>query len=281
MAPDFLVVGGVVADETPVSLRPGGAAYYAALAANRLGRRVALVTNPNAAFDVPAVLPGVAVRLVGPQATTIFRNDPTPEGRVQHWYGSGARIRPSDIPLEWRAVPVAHLATVAQDVDPAVADLFRQGLLGVTPQGWMRRRDGRGRVFPCRWRGALRVLAQARVVVASPEDYGPQRRGVERLLARAPVLVLTLGAAGARVRAGGRWQHVSAMPARAMDTTGAGDVFAAAFLVRYSETGDAMDAARFATCAAGLSVEGEGGSSVPTRAQVLARLLKMGAAPAP
>ncbi|MBI2886536.1 MAG: ribokinase [Chloroflexi bacterium] len=274
MAPDFLVVGRVVADETPTGLRPGGGAYYAALAADRLGRQVALVTNPHTALGVLAALPGIAVRLVGPQASTVFRNDQTPEGRVQHWYGSGAPIRTSDIPPEWRAVSVAHLATVAQDVEPAVAGLFAKALLGVTPQGWLRRRDRQGVVYAGPWRGALKVLASASVVVTSPEDYGAQRRGAVRLLARARVLVVTLGAAGARVRAGGRWRHISAIPAQAVDTTGAGDVFAAAFLVRYSETGDAMDAARFATCAAGLSVEGRGAAAVPTRAQVLARLLE-------
>jgi sugar/nucleoside kinase (ribokinase family) len=53
-----------------------------------------------------------------------------------------------------------------------------------------------------------------------------------------------------------------------VDPTGAGDVFAAAFLVRYRETGDPFASALFASCAASLSVEAPGLEGVPTRARV-------------
>jgi sugar/nucleoside kinase (ribokinase family) len=57
-----------------------------------------------------------------------------------------------------------------------------------------------------------------------------------------------------------------------VDPTGAGDVFAAAFLVRYHETGDAADAAAFAACAASCAVEGVGVSSLGDRPEVLRRM---------
>jgi ATP-dependent Clp protease ATP-binding subunit ClpA len=56
------------------------------------------------------------------------------------------------------------------------------------------------------------------------------------------------------------------------DPTGAGDVFAAAFLIQLGETGDALEAARFAACVAAGSVEGRGASQIPTREETERRL---------
>jgi sugar/nucleoside kinase (ribokinase family) len=53
-----------------------------------------------------------------------------------------------------------------------------------------------------------------------------------------------------------------------VDPTGAGDVFATAFLIRLAETGDPGQAARFANVTASFSVEGWGMAAIPTRLQV-------------
>jgi sugar/nucleoside kinase (ribokinase family) len=57
-----------------------------------------------------------------------------------------------------------------------------------------------------------------------------------------------------------------------VDPTGAGDVFAATFLIHYDRLADAWEAAEAATCAASLSVEGEGWSAVPDAATLAAAL---------
>ena len=59
-----------------------------------------------------------------------------------------------------------------------------------------------------------------------------------------------------------------------VDANGAGDVFSAAFLIRYYETGDALLAARFAAVVASFHVEHNGTEGIPTRAQTEARLLE-------
>ena len=56
------------------------------------------------------------------------------------------------------------------------------------------------------------------------------------------------------------------------DPTGAGDVFAAAFLVGYHERNDPQEAAVFACCAASCAVEGVGTSSLGDRAEVERRM---------
>jgi sugar/nucleoside kinase (ribokinase family) len=87
-----------------------------------------------------------------------------------------------------------------------------------------------------------------------------------------PVVAFTRGENGADLCHKGEWRHVDAFPAAVVDPTGAGDVFASAFLIRLSEGDDVWAAARFASCAASFVVEAEGVTGVPTRRQVEERL---------
>jgi ribokinase len=88
--------------------------------------------------------------------------------------------------------------------------------------------------------------------------------GRERLAERARALtartgaplVVTLGGEGALVLAPNHAPvHVPAIPATVRDTTGAGDTFNGALAARLAIGEDLLDAARFATAAASLSVE--------------------------
>jgi len=64
-------------------------------------------------------------------------------------------------------------------------------------------------------------------------------------------------------------------PARLVDPTGAGDVFAAAFFIRLSQTRDPWEAARFATQVAARSVTRRGMESTPTREEMLDFLIEV------
>lgn len=83
---------------------------------------------------------------------------------------------------------------------------------------------------------------------------------IEKWARMVPTLVVTMGREGAKVHGEGTWHHIAAYPAQEIDPTGAGDVFAAAFLVEYGETGDVIASARFANCAASFVIEGQGTS---------------------
>jgi sugar/nucleoside kinase (ribokinase family) len=111
------------------------------------------------------------------------------------------------------------------------------------------------------------------VIVAGEEDL-PQGFRWDGWLKWAPVLIVTQGREGARMRWKGTWYAIPAYPTHEVDPTGAGDVFVAAYLVRYHETGDPFQAALFASCAASFSVEAPGSAGIPTRAQVKQRLLQ-------
>lgn len=94
---------------------------------------------------------------------------------------------------------------------------------------------------------------------------------LERLV---PTVVTTLGEAGARVDTAGERVAAPGFQAKVLDTTGAGDCFAAACLTaRLVDHLAWPDALRFANRAASLSTEGLGPqSALPTRHQVQAAL---------
>jgi sugar/nucleoside kinase (ribokinase family) len=86
------------------------------------------------------------------------------------------------------------------------------------------------------------------------------------------LVVLTHGAEGATLYIRGVPQHIPPHPATEVDPTGAGDVFAAAMLVRLYETGNPVVAAHFASVVAAAAVEGPGVQHIPSRAEVLRRM---------
>lgn len=87
------------------------------------------------------------------------------------------------------------------------------------------------------------------------------------------VVALTLGDQGALVADGEALHWIAPQRASLVDASGAGDCFDGTFLAEWVRTGDVLAAARYANCAASLSVEGYGAiAPIPTREAVLARL---------
>jgi sugar/nucleoside kinase (ribokinase family) len=110
------------------------------------------------------------------------------------------------------------------------------------------------------------------VLFVSDEDLGERRDQLERWIKEVPIVALTRYRRGAQVYSAGSWRQIRAFPTVERDPTGAGDVFATAFLVRYHETKQVAESARFASAAAACSVEGAGVDAVADRAAIEARM---------
>jgi sugar/nucleoside kinase (ribokinase family) len=153
-------------------------------------------------------------------------------------------------------------------------DAFQAPLLGLTPQGWLRQWDKGGRVSPRRWSEAAGILPRIDALFVSEEDLAGEASPLREQLHLARLAVVTQGAQGATLHLQGRAHRFPAIETQAVDTTGAGDVFAAAFLVRLEEMGDPQQAASFANAAASLSTRKAGVASVPHREQIEALMKK-------
>ena len=273
-SPDFLVIVHVTKDLFPESQAIGGTATYSALTAKALGRRVGVITSAAPDYDPEGALQGIEIICVPSPCTTTFRNIYLDGERRQFILAQALPIEAESVPLAWRQAVIVHLGPVAQEVDIELARLFPHSLKGLTPQGLLRRWDERGQVSIGAREGLEEFFSSIDVLIFSREDVAGDVRLVEKFSQLSPICVLTQGREGATVfqRNGGR--HFPAQLAKVVDPTGAGDVFAASYLVKLAEDGDPYQAARFANCAASLVIQQPGIAGIPTREEIERRLIE-------
>lgn len=271
---DYLVIGHVCIDHTPLGLEYGGTAFFGAITAMRLGARVHVLTSMPEA-DVRTVLPGrVEVHNVPSAVWCTFRHEQFGSVREQWITDVAHTLRREHLPAGFRDIPLVHFGPVAQEVDHDLLDAFQGALRAGSVQGWLRRWGADGHVEPLDPAQMLAWVPPVELSFLSEEDIGDQRGIIDLYRRRHRVVVLTDGSHGATVFEGETHTFIPAFPTTEVDPNGAGDVFAAAFMIRYHETQAAIASARFAAVVASFHVERKGIDGIPNREQVQSRLLE-------
>jgi predicted nicotinamide N-methyase/sugar/nucleoside kinase (ribokinase family) len=261
-----LVCGHVTLDRAGGAVVPGGSAYYAARALAALGASVRVLTSAGPDFPAPALRGekgSVEAVVVPAPATTTFENAYAPAGaRTQRVLATAPPLDPGRLPAAWREPDLLLLAPVLGETDPAAfLAVARARVVGLCVQGLVRAVQPDGKVTPRRLGADARLAGVGAAFVGEDEAAGqPDLVGV--LAANVPVVVLTRGAHGCEVHAGGRVRRVGVHPAREVDPTGAGDVFAAGFLLALASGADPVEAARLGAAAASVAIEGRGGETL-------------------
>lgn len=215
---------------------------------------------------------GIPIHVLRSSVTTTFTNLYGPEGRTQYITAVADPVTPDGLPAEWANPRVVLLGAIARELPPHWTTMFPNALFGIAPQGLMRHWGPDGLVKHGRWEDAGMFLRRADAIFLSREDVGGDDAYIAELAQQSRLLVVTDGYHGATVYAKGEATSIPARRAVEVDPTGAGDVFATSFLLRYAETGDPFVAARFANVVASMSVEAAGMESVPMRRQIEAWL---------
>lgn len=268
-----------------IGLLPGGMAANTAVAFARLGRTARLAAavgddaeGARALESIEAA--GVDARFVTRRAgartfTCLILTTPVGEKALIRLDSEAYLPRPEDIP-DAAFDDLRHVHATYGDAELA-ADVLRRargrGLgtsLDLEPPDIARAPAGLASLLP--HVGTLFVNraghAAAEATLGRPlTPGGAQDPGA---------LVVTLGAGGSRLIDADGTVEVAGFSVRAVDTTGAGDCFAAAFLARRLEGAPAAEALRFANVAAALSTLAIGGQdAMPSRAAVEARLAEL------
>jgi sugar/nucleoside kinase (ribokinase family) len=264
---DYLVIGHVAHDLTPQGPRLGGTAAYSALTARALGYRAGIVTACGPETSLAPLQDISVVSLESPNSTT-FENIYTDHGRIQYLRAQATRIDLNLVPEIWRRTSIIHIGPIANEVDAFLPEGFSTGLLGLTPQGWMRKWDAQGRVSRTEWLKADFAMARAGAAVISREDLDNDDELIEHMAHQTRVLAVTESAAGVVLYWNGDRRRFRAPQVTEVDPTGAGDIFAAAFLTRLFSTRDPWEAARFATLIATRSVARVGLEGIPTAREI-------------
>ncbi len=267
---DFLVAGHFSKDLLPNGdYLLGGTAAYAARTAHALGLRVGIATSfPAEELDTANLPADIQIFNIPTQVATTLTNTDTPAGRVQTIHAQAAQIDLSVLPEHWKKTPIIHLGPIVQEMPSTLPSGFAPSLLGLTPQGWMRGWDQAGSISPSKWSEMEPSLKQAGAAVLSIEDVQGDEELIEEMVLSSRVLVITEGAEGVRLYWNGDLRRFRAPQVDVLDTTGAGDIFAAAFFVRLYQTRDPWEAARFGVCLASHSVARKGLASIPTQDEI-------------
>jgi sugar/nucleoside kinase (ribokinase family) len=253
---------------------PGGPALYAARAARALGADVTLLTNLPDGFD-RRPFAGIDLRARSAAEVPRYENTYDSRGhRTQQLHHKGEPLRLSHRDL--RDAGAVVLAPAFHELDglaPVAAPVRAVLLQGIL------RAVSRGRVVhrPDPWDACAPFVSPGSFLFLSEEDTSQPEDLCRSAAAAGATVCLTRGADGATLFHDGRRLDRPAIEAAPVDPTGAGDAFAAAFVVRYLETGSITEAMAFALAAGALAVEGEGVAGMPLRADVEARLAKVAA----
>ncbi len=265
---DYLVIGHFSKDLTAEGSRLGGTVAYGALTARALGLRVGILSSFNPDDLDISILGDMPIINIPSEETTSFENIAEGNKREQILHQRAALIDYEQVPVNWRRSAIIHLAPIAQEIKSQLPAGFSPALLGLTPQGWLRGWDDEGRVSLRKWSQAEASLNHASAAVLSAGDVDADEELIEEISLASRVLALTEGEEGVRLYWNNDLRRFPASQEKVLDTTGAGDIFAAAFFIRLYSTRDPWESARFATCLASKSVTRFGLESIPTHEEI-------------
>ena len=271
---ELVIVGNVVEDLLPNGSKcPGGPSLYSAWVASALEVDVTLYSRVPEGYD-QAAFEGFTLVDFPADVCPLFSNRYDDAGaRTQFLYETGEPLSLSGVPLlqgdALLVAPAFHeLSSIPANDIPSTVVMLQAALRTV---------DSEHRVNPTLTplEAVENFLFPNGTVVFSEEDAAEPLELAQSLMGRCAAALVTLGARGVMVfRPGVPSETVPGYPAISKDPTGAGDAFAAAFTIRLSETGDLIEACRFANAAGSLAVEGSGREAIPTRPRVEERMLQ-------
>jgi sugar/nucleoside kinase (ribokinase family) len=284
---DIIVVGHVSID---VNIMPwgvienalGGAPTYAGFALAALKKNAGIVAKVGS--DFPDKFPPLYSKfgldtegiLIAGEDTTTFENTYDEAGnRKQACTHVAPKISPDDIPYAYQDAGGFYISPIADEITPDVLKAIKKdtNLVMFDPQGIFREigASGEVRLKACEDLGEF--LRYVDIVKVGKDEAGALKgdaeEGLRKLAELGPkVAILTQGEKGCLVFADGKLSEVNALKVDAKDLTGAGDVFGAAFLVKYLESRDAIEAAQFANAAAALKIRYKGPTGFPSDKEI-------------
>jgi sugar/nucleoside kinase (ribokinase family) len=276
----YVVIGHLCRDELTLSLdgqsadwRYGGTVLYSGLMAAKLGAEVHVLTRCQQAPTPDELASPLNWHCLASQLTTTFVNtyDSETGEREQRLLAQADPISTADIQRLPVQGDILHLGPVADEIIGS-PEALPGGQTVATPQGWMRAVDETQTVQRKTWHAAEKWLPHLKMVVLSDEDVAGDIETARSFAAAGPTVLYTRGPNGAILFRGEEEINIRAVPSKEVDQTGAGDVTAAAFFIRWYETGDALEAAFFGVAAGSLVVEQDGTKGIPTREGLQARL---------
>jgi len=255
--------------ETPTQML-GGSAAYVSFAARKLGACVGVVSKVGNDF------PEVYTKLLRSNGVDLFgvkkvRNFSTTSFIIKYLDGKRRLLLKTcapcflteDVKLLFKA-KVIHVAPIAGEISSEIVDELREktNTLSLDPQGFLRKFAADGKVTLRKWKDK-QVLGQIDVYKSSLQEIkvvtGLRRLkdSMKEIRNLGPkIVIVTLGRKGAAIFFEETFHRIPNIQSKAFaDPTGAGDVFAGAFLAENINRKDAVWCACVGSAMASFKVE--------------------------
>ncbi|MEM7547450.1 MAG: sugar kinase [Pseudomonadota bacterium] len=275
-------IGGDTSNAAIAAARQGASVgYLTALGTDRFGDRI------TACWDAESI-DHSHTRRDAAAPTGIYFVEPDPAGRSFTYYRAGsaaACLNAADVPLDYiRAARALHLSGITLAISGSMRAAASRAAKEAAAAGVAVSVDTNLRLRLWSIEEARAVthaaMAHAHIAITSIDDSadltGLHDPGeiIDFYQALGPEIVLvTKGAEGCEIGWGDQRAVIPAVPCEPVDSTGAGDSFAGAFLARWLETADPLAAGHYAAVVAARVVSGYGAiATIPRREDVLAAL---------
>ncbi len=257
MKAPILFVGHACHDKTPTGFKLGGTVSYAAAFANAIGEQTVVLTSigPDFLFEDNFTDAGVQLQIVPAKQTTVFDNRYRDAIRQQYILQRAEKISKSNIPEELQPA-IIFLCPIADEINLNIISAYPDILHACTIQGFLRSWDEQGKVSATAMQWDR--LSGLDLAIFSIDDVEGNPVWIEEITSRIPICVLTKGAAGAQLYEQGHVRSFPSWSVEEVDPTGAGDVFATAFLCHYKNTANLTLSMAYAHAAASMVVEVDG-----------------------
>jgi ribokinase len=256
---------------------PGGKGANQAVALARLGAQVEMVGAVGTDGDGAALLGAlqaasvstrfVAERPAAPTGLAVVCVDPRGDNAIVVAPGANATLGPADVRAA--AAALHHAEVLLLQLEVPLECVLAAARLGGEHGALVVLNAAPATTLPGHVLASVGVLVVNQGEAAALGGRGAPGEVAARLREEGPgVVVVTLGGDGCVVA---DERGVASLPAYrvpVVDTTGAGDCFAAAFGLGLAEGRPARQAARLASAAAALAVTRRGAQAMPTRAEV-------------
>ena len=273
--PKFLAIGhlsfdvNIVDGGSPSDRIPGGASAYATLVAKKHGISSGILTSVGDDYPVEEILRGIDVRGPKSEHTSSFANYYDGDNRNQVLIASGSKIFESEIPVGWTQPNILYVGPLLHEVPTDIVNWFKPELSCLVPSGWLRRWGPDGVITHAR----DLVLSQRKkwdVIVVSEAEIA--NLSLEQLRLFSEIICITRGQLGARIWKGGDCVDIPAVRSAPVDLTGAGDVWASAFVIALNDGMGIEDAGMYASAASAIGIESIGLLGCPSRTEIENRL---------
>lgn len=278
----FVAIGNVAIDQNLQDFPScGGSVLYSSLFASSLGLETIAITSFGKDFlKLKPSWRNVRVySQLKPFSTTVGFIYDKKGNRQMILKKEGGILSEKLMPKEICDADIIFICPIVHEVSPELVSFIakenREGIIVITAQGWLRdwKKEG-DRIFQIPWDNAKEILRYTDILVISEEDIQEDKSALnlyKSFIKSQGIIIVTQGSKGTTAYRGKEIVSSYAYPAKAIDPTGAGDIFAVSFAIAWKETSSLGKSLKFANTAASFIIEGIGVSNIPTRSQIQSR----------